>query len=298
MSKTKIPRLSYNTMFKAVFSNNKVILSKLIQSILEYTKIDIDIQGKELIIKNNELPLKNYKSKQLICDYIIKLDEDLDLNIEINNSYYPGMIERNMTYSFKIYYEHFKAGDKAIKYNKYNLLQVNFNNFKNPNDKPINKFYMLDGDDISNILSKNLCIINIDIASCFNLVYNKTKLRDISYLERLAGMLYCEYLEDISKILGGDILTMDEKEKLLNAIKIKASDEEIQESLRLEDDIEYRFDLVKEDALERGIEQGSKTTLHNTIIEMLKNDASIEFIAKVTNKSIEEITQIKNNIKF
>ena len=91
---------------------------------------------------------------------------------------------------------------------------------------------------------------------------------------------------------------MDEKEKLLNDIKLKASDEEIQESLRLEDDIEYRFDLVKEDALERGIEQGSKTTLHNTIIEMLKNDASIEFIAKVTNKSIEEITQIKNNIKF
>ena len=140
MSKTKIPRLSYNAMFKAVFSNNKVILFKLVQSILEYTKIDIDIQGKELIIKNNELPLKNYKSKQLICDYIIKLDEDLDLNIEINNSYYPGMIERNMTYSFKIYYEHFKSGDKAIKYNKYNLLQVNFNNFKNPNDKPINKF--------------------------------------------------------------------------------------------------------------------------------------------------------------
>ena len=72
MNKTKIPRLSYNAMFKAVFSNNKVILSKLVQSILEYTKIDINIQNKELIIKNNELPLKNYKSKQLICDYIIK----------------------------------------------------------------------------------------------------------------------------------------------------------------------------------------------------------------------------------
>ena len=124
-------------MFKAVFSNNKVILSKLVQSILEYTKINIDIGNKELIIKNNELPLKNYKSKQLICDYIIKLDENLDLNIEINNSYYPGMIERNMTYSFKIYYEHFKAGDTRVKYNKYNLLQVNFNNFKNPNDKTI-----------------------------------------------------------------------------------------------------------------------------------------------------------------
>ena len=40
-------------MFKAVFSNNKVILSKLVQSILEYTKLDINIENKELIIKNN-----------------------------------------------------------------------------------------------------------------------------------------------------------------------------------------------------------------------------------------------------
>lgn len=296
MSKTKIPRLSYNAMFKAVFSNNKIILSKLVQSILEYTKLDIDIEDKELVIKNNELPLKNYKSKQLICDYIIKLDEDLSLNIEINNFYYPDMVERNMSYSFKIYYEHFKSGDTRVKYNKYNLLQVNFNNFKNPNDRTINMYYMIDKDDINNLLSKNLCIINIDIASCFNLVYNKTKLRDISCLERLAGMLYCEYLEDISKILGGDILTMNEKEKLLNDIKLKSTDEEVQESLRLEDDIEYRFELVEEDALERGIkqgiEQGIEQNIINTIISMFQNNISIDVISKVVNKTIEEVEDV------
>lgn len=203
------------------------------------------------------------------------------------------MTQRNMTYSFKIYYEHFKAGDRAVKYNKYNLLQVNFNNFKNPNDRTINMYYMIDRDDINNMLSKNLCIINIDIASCYNLVYNKIKLRDISCLERLAGMLYCEYLEDISKILGGDILNMDEKEKLLNDIKLKAGDEEIQESLRLENDIEYRFDLVEEDALERGIKQG----VTNTVISMVQNNISIDVISKVTNKSVLEIEKIINDHK-
>ena len=297
MCKTKIPRLSYNAMFKAIFSNNKVILSKLVQSILEYTKLDIDIKNKELIIRNNELPLKNYKSKQLICDYIIKLDEDLDLNIEINNSYYPGMTERNMTYSFKIYYEHFKAGDTRLKYNKYNLLQVNFNNFKNPNDKTINMYYIIDKDDINNMLSKNLCIVNIDIASCFNLVYNKTKLTSISSLERLAAILYCEYLEDISKILGGDILTMNEKEKLLNDIKLKASDEEIQESLRFEDDIEYRFDLVEEDALERGIQQGIEQERINTIISMSNKNIDLNTISDITGKTIKEIENIINSQK-
>ena len=293
MSKTKIPRLSYNAMFKAVFSNNKVILFKLVQSILEYTKLDIDISNKELVIKNNELPLKNYKSKQLICDYIIKLDDDLDLNIEINNSYYPGMTQRNMTYSFKIYYEHFKAGDRAVKYNKYNLLQVNFNNFKNPNDRTINMYYMIDRDDINNMLSKNLCIINIDIESCFNLVYNSTKLTDVSLLERFAGILYCKTIEDISFILGGDILDMEEKERFLNDVKIRANDSEVLEDLRLENDIEYRFDLVEMDAFERGKNEG----IIETIKEMLNKKIDINLISEITNKSIDEIKEIQKNMK-
>ncbi len=100
MSKTKIPSLSYNAMFKAVFSNNKIILSKLVQAILDYYHIDINVKDKELTIRNNELLLNHYRDKQLICDYIIKLDDNTDLNIEINRSKYIGLVERNMTYSF------------------------------------------------------------------------------------------------------------------------------------------------------------------------------------------------------
>ena len=85
--------------------------------------------------------------------------------------------------------------------------------------------------------------------------------------------------------------------KLLNDIKLKASDEETQESLRLEDDIEYRFDLVEEDALERGIEQGIEQATINTVISMLQNNVSIELISKITNKSIEEIKDIINTHK-
>ena len=149
-------------MFKAVFSNNKVILSKLIEAILEHSYINIDIKDKEFIIKNNELPIDNYHDKQLICDYIIKLDNINDLNIELNRKQYPGVVERNMTYSFKIYYEHFNRGNEYSEFKKYNLIQVNFNKFKNPNNKSINKYYLLDANDSKNFLSKSICIINID----------------------------------------------------------------------------------------------------------------------------------------
>ena len=53
-------------------------------------------------------------------------------------------------------------------------------------------------------------------------------------------------------------------------IKLKASGEEVQEDLRLENDIEYRFDLVEEDALERGRNQEKEETLISTIKEMIK----------------------------
>ena len=46
----KIPMLVYNTMFKAVFSNNKQVLSKLIEAILDYLNLNIDIKNKELIL--------------------------------------------------------------------------------------------------------------------------------------------------------------------------------------------------------------------------------------------------------
>lgn len=57
--KTKIVSLSYNAMFKAVFGNNKYMLSKLVQAILDYFKMDINVMDKELTIVNNELSIKN-----------------------------------------------------------------------------------------------------------------------------------------------------------------------------------------------------------------------------------------------
>ena len=296
MGDKQIPMLVYNAMFKAVFSNNKQVLSKLIEAILDYLKLNIDIKNKELILKNTELPINNHLDKQLICDYIINLNEYTDLNIEINKTFYPGLTERNMTYSFKIYYEHFKTGDKANEYNKFNLLQVNFNNFSNPNNKTINKFFLIDTDDLTNVLSKNLLIMNIDIASCFNLAYNSTKLTDVSSLERFAGILYAKSLKDISLILGGDMLSMEEKEQFLNDVERAARDKKIQEDLRLEETLEYRFALVEEDAFERGKNLGIEQNTLNIIEEMLNNNIDINTISKVTGKSIDEIEQIKNNI--
>ena len=88
------------------------------------------------------------------------------------------------------------------------------------------------------------------------------------------------------------MLSMEDKEKFLNDVERAARDKKIQEDLRLEDNIEYRFALVEEDAFERGMEQNKI----NVIEEMLKNNIDINTISKVTGKSIDEIEQIKTSL--
>ncbi|MBQ6494712.1 MAG: hypothetical protein IJI49_01775 [Bacilli bacterium] len=105
-----------------------------------------------------------------------------------------------MIYSFKIFCEHFKVGDNYNKFNDYTLFQVNFNNFSNPNGKNINRYYMIDIDDIENRLSNSYSIMNIDIEKCFKFVYNNSNLEGISDLEKWAAKITSKSIKDIKKI--------------------------------------------------------------------------------------------------
>ena len=51
------------------------------------------------------------------------------------------------------------------------------------------------------------------------------------------------------------------------------------------------------EGFEDGFEHGIEENTINTIKEMLKNNASYDFISKVTNKSIDEIKEIEENLE-
>lgn len=299
----------YNAMFKSVFRKNPNILKKLIELVLEENNINLHLENKTLILQNNELLLDHYKDKQYICDFIINIDKSTDLSIEINRSLYPGLKERNMAYSFNIYYNHFKQGNRYHEFEKYGLIQINFNSFSNPNDKIMNAFYLMDKDSPLNILSKNLLIIHIDVYKCYKSVYNKTNLDEVSKMERLIAILMSTSIKEISTILGSDILDMREKEKFLKDIVESSQDEEVTKALPFEESIDYRFELVEQDALEKGFEQGKQkgfeqgkqkgfeqgeTQKQKEIIEkMLKENMDKKVIAKITATSLEEIEKIE-----
>ena len=177
---------------------------------------------------------------------------------------------------------------------------------------------MIDIDDIENRLSNSFSIMNIDIESCYKLVYNNDNLEGISELEILSSILYCDYLEDIASILERGMKSMDkkEKEKLLKEIEKRAKDKDVLEAIKLENTMEERFKMIEDLALEtglndgiqqgiqigieQGIEQGVKQGIEeNTkkiIKAMLSHNDSYEYISSITGKSIDDIENIKNEL--
>ena len=67
---------------------------------------------------------------------------------------------------------------------------------------------------------------------------------------------------------------MDNKKKFINDVLEASSDKDVQKAVKFEDSIDYRFELVEEDALKRGIEQGIeqgiKQGTKETKIDMIK----------------------------
>ena len=114
--------------------------------------------------------------------------------------------------------------------------------------------------------------------------------------------MHCEYLEDISSILESVGLDMDNKKRFINDVLEASNDKDVQKAVKLEDSIDYRFELVEEEALKRGIEQGieqgTKETKRDMIKEMLKEKLDYKLISKVSGKSINEIKEIEKSINI
>ena len=313
--KTEIFSLSYDAMFRAIFTDNKYLLVKLVKAILKYYKINIFINEDNIIVKKNELNIDKYNSKRFVCDYIIKIDEEHDINIELNRNSYYGLHERNITYSFKIYYEHFKIGNTYQEFNKYVLLQVNFNKYRNPNDKSINRFYLIDIDDVDNMLTNNYSIMNIDIEKCYDLVYNKTNLDEVSELEVWGAIINAT---DIASILESGKISMsnEEKERFLEDIEEKSHDKSIYEAVTMEKTMDDRIKIIENGARRKGLEEGRQEgrqegielgkaegkaegivegrteAIDDMIKSFIKAGVSIEVVSRATGKSIDYIKTI------
>ncbi len=216
-----------------------------------------------LLIKKNE------KFKR--CDFIIKVDNNMVLNLELNRQSHTGLIVKNLSYIFQLFSTTFKKGEHYDE--NFVVMQINLNCFKDKNtDKALSKYYIKEEqDDV--IYTQNIIIYTLNVVKCHELYYNCDKLKIPNYV-RWGELLYCNDLSQISTITKG-IMTYEER-NIIMGILDKLTKEDyfmIEAEAQHWDEWERNtmYNDGKREGLEEGLEQGLEQGIHQTTMDMIKN---------------------------
>ena len=304
-SKLNLPFMCYDIVMKAIFIDEVNILAKMISDV---TGIDYKLLEDNVILEANELPvsIKNEKAKR--CDFILKIDKNNVLNLEINTSYYPELVIKNLSYLFNIYS---RTSKKSEKYNKNILIrQLNLNCYDDNLDKPLSKYTLLE-EETHMLYSKSIAIFDLNVVKCNDVYYNLSNKEVIPNYIRWGALIYNRDFKKISEIAEG-IMTGEEVRQIMDKIEsltddsLFMSDLETLEMYRKEEEAirDYGEQLARErghaqgmaegiaEGMAQGMAQGIEQNTKELILSMVKNDATLEFISKVTNKTIDEIKEI------
>lgn len=215
MKSNRIIRLCGDVVFKSVFLKEKDILLKIIYDI---TGIK-ETSSYEEIIPGYELEASNIDDKVNRCDLLVKIGNKYFINIELNYLHEKSVLYRNMIQLFRISIQITESGMTDKDLSQKHIGQLNFNGFSNDNDKAILKGYYQD--DEENKLNDLLTFWNIEIVKCYKKVYNNIEnVQKLPKEVRWEAMLYTNVhdIKMIEKIIGDDLLSMEERTKLIASI--------------------------------------------------------------------------------
>ena len=120
-----------------------------------------------------------------------------------------------------------------------------------------------------------------------------------SRMARVGSIFKATSLEEISNLLGEEMLTMEEKQNLLNAVET-ANDrykvdwiEDLNQRLYEQGVIEYCTDEGREEGIKEGEKNGRTAEKISMIKNMLKKKFDYAIISEVSGKSVKEIKLIE-----
>ena len=256
--------------------------------------IPYDILKDNIMLDINEIPITRKDEKFKECDFIVRVGNNIIINIELNVTNYMVLGVKNLSYIFSLFANSGKVGKK---YNSdLELIQINLNTFSEGDDEL--NVYGITNLKNGSIYFDNLKIFSLDVVKCGEIWYscdNKGQLRN--YI-KWGAMLSCDNINDIHVIME-DVLQEEEIEELesrLEGIRMDANGIMTKKEARewgewIRNSISY--DVGMEFGITRGFEQANI----NNVKAMLKNNADYEFISKVSGKNIEEIKDIEKSMK-
>ena len=287
MNKTKVRELTEDYIFKRVFGKkgNEDILKDLLESILE-----IKIAQIEVII-GTEIEKEKIEDKLGIIDLKATINKETTVDIEIQVKNYHNMIERSTFYIAGLYHTGLKRGEAYEGNNKVigiNILMFNVFEWKKIHSKGV-----LKESELNEVMTDKLELHFLELPK---LIENKEegnkRLRqwlEFIYNKRKGEIeMAVKENEKIAKAnQEWEYLRGDEAEKRLAFLKEK-----------WERDWNSNMHYAEETGMKKGMKKGMKEGRKEVAIKMLQEKIDEEIISKVTNLSLEEIKNLKNEIKY
>lgn len=280
--------LASDVLFKKVFFSEGSALLKMLQDILDIR------EDSGITIIGYETRSKNIFGKSFRGNLLVTLSDRTYVSIEMNNSNPKNSLSRNMIHLFRIHSDMLVKGMPDSELEKYRLYQLNFDNFRNPSREAIEKyaFCSLTTGKVRNLI---YTFCDVDLEKCRKLVYN-VNVREVSKDIRWGAIMTSNDIEEISKLLGEDMLSMEEKDKFLNTVRELNEDEKVVKDWMWEENDKLRYYNDLEASKEQGIEQGIEDKSKEVVINMLNKNMDYETISEISGKTIEEIKEIENDI--
>ena len=289
--KTKL--LIYDVMFKAVFDKEPKVLLKMMMDMFD-VKDEIELSQDTFIFSGLESPPNTKNGKTYRDDMTIRLTDKSYILIEMNYRKDQSVLDRNMLHLTRVHNQILKRGVSDNELKKYRIRGLNFNNFYNDANIPVENFAICSLD-TNKIASLIYSFCNVSLVKCRELVYDINVI-NLPKAVRWGTILLEENIDKISQLLGDDMLSMEEKDRFLKTIEDVNNDETIMQEWMLEENARLKYEAQMDYALQEGIEQGAEEKNREIIINMLIKGYEYDVISDITGKTIDEIREIEKNI--
>ena len=275
--KKKFFKGTNDNMFKAIFTpkKNRELLKEFIKRSLKQV-LNSDLE--DLVILSSEIAKTNVHIKGKTVDVLAETKNEV-LNIELNNSYYPALHNRNASYIFSKYSEEVKVSET---YNKMKMfIQINLTKGLSK-DYPSLEIYTLKGEKSNKKYIDNLIILEFNIDKIKDEWYNGGNEYNFVAALDLEG-------EELDKICEGDkYMELFEKE-----VKRLNQNQKFTEFMSAKEEEEKLKKTLIEDAKNEGIQKGEMKKQIEIAKNMLENKMDVKLISKLTELSISEIETLK-----
>ena len=275
----KVP-LTWDCLIKNIFIKNQDILKLFLEATLGLSEPINSIR-----FLRNELTKNNINEKAKTTDILLLVNDYLITDLEFGLDSFEYSKIRNINYAEKLNLRALEVGDND-KHSKYQVVQLNIYNYPK-SDKLLNDIIVNYGMISKKCYRSNPKIIVKNLAKYRELYYNGDRRKEIVILAFLTSITYGEMRNILINALNEERL-----EELIEEVFKMTTDSLWVEKWDYEKDHQRKLRLAKQD----GLEQGKNEEKNNLIRGMFENNASIDFIAKVTKEPISKIKSIKKSL--